>query len=413
MKKIFVLASFVICILTCVACGKNENVNTDVQETTEGKIKTSDFNSEMNQTIIWGEYQFEIPQDWKCEFDETEAGVYLYPDKEQPPIFTIGTVDTPEKYDFSEPTIQEQVAKALAKSYATQIGDCNLLNYEVPMTYLESNDGSKMDVTGRYELYIGCNGTMNEKSYTGYAIAFYLRDILYNFCLFQYDDSKYDFFDDLCDIAGSIKLADDMSTDESNESGSDIKDAALEATNEELEQIEVTFVKDYVDGERLHLKVYVKNNSSKSFTGDVHLFFYSRDGVDRLGSDMIIVEDLAPGRESWSNVTKDKYNDTPKLELEFTNPIFTEVEEIVAEIDKDATEKTQNSYKLNFEGVSWYTDITDIVVYDDGSCVVTIVNDSKENGQFYASTVWQCGSDYGVDTVQVVDSDGNIKSVYP
>ena len=95
-----------------------------------------------------------------------------------------------------------------------------------------------------------------------------------------------------------------------------------------------------------------------------------------------------------------------------TNPIFTEVEEIVAEIDKDATEKTQNSYKLNFEGVSWYTDITDIVVYDDGSCVVTIVNDSKENGLFYASTIWQCGSDYGVDTVQVVDSDGNIKSVY-
>ena len=45
--------------------------------------------------------------------------------------------------------------------------------------------------------------------------------------------------------------------------------------------------------------------------------------------------------------------------------------------------------------------------------VVKGVNDSKENGQFYASTIWQCGSDYGVDTVQAVDLEGNIKAVYP
>ena len=56
---------------------------------------------------------------------------------------------------------------------------------------------------------------------------------------------------------------------------------------------------------------------------------------------------------------------------------------------------------------------TDIVVYTDGNCVVTIKNDSKEKGQFYASTVWSCGNDHGVETVQVIDADGNIKSVYP
>ena len=182
---------------------------------------------------------------------------------------------------------------------------------------------------------------------------------------------------------------------------------------DESAKINVTFLKDYVDGDRLYLKVYVKNNSDKIFTGDIHVFFYSADGKERLGSDMIIVEELAPGRESWANVNIDKYDRTPKLELEFSNPTFTEVEVITSEIDAEATEKTKNSYSLNFEGVSWYNDITNIVVYEDGSCIVTIKSGAKEDGQFYAATIWSCGNNHGVETVQVIDSNGVLQAVYP
>lgn len=158
--------------------------------------------------------------------------------------------------------------------------------------------------------------------------------------------------------------------------------------------------------------MFTKNNSEEVFAGNVYVTFYSADGKDRLGSDTIIVDELLPGRESWADIIVDVYRGTPKMTVDFSEVSFTPIKEITAEIDANATEKTKSSYYWNFDGVSWYNDITDIVVYTDGTCVVTVKKETKENGQFYAATIWSCGNDYGVEEVQVVDPDGKILAVY-
>lgn len=43
--------------------------------------------------------------------------------------------------------------------------------------------------------------------------------------------------------------------------------------------------------------------------------------------------------------------------------LLTPIKEVVSEIDLDATEKTRSSHYWNFNGVSWYNDITDIAFH--------------------------------------------------
>lgn len=428
MKRLLIpIVILATCILIMTGCGNSNSVestskeevetaldNTENTDTVE-KIIPTEFNHATNQIVVFGEYQFEIPHDWIYEIVEADKSVYFHAEHSDTLLFSFSDMGISNVLDLSKDDEAAEVTAALIKAFQDIIGNCEFVACNVPKSYIELG-GKKVDTTGGYELHIECKGTYQDLPYVGKIIAFYMGDTLYAFNLFQLADSPYDYYEEMCSVQDTIKLAETENdieistpTDE-NESTDNVE---INAEPEELSEIEVTFTKDYTDGDRLHLKVYVNNNSDKTFTGDVHVFFYSRDGKDRLGSDMIIVEDLEPGRQNWANVTIDKYDGTPQLELEFTDPLFSEVEEITTEIDTDATEKTKNSYKLNFEGVSWYEDVTDIVVYADGNCVVTIKNNSKEKGQFYASTIWSCGNDHGVEAVQVIDADGNIKSVYP
>ncbi|MBQ3094936.1 MAG: hypothetical protein IJC53_00685 [Clostridia bacterium] len=176
--------------------------------------------------------------------------------------------------------------------------------------------------------------------------------------------------------------------------------------------IAVRFETDYIDGDRLHITVFTKNNSEEVFAGNVYVTFYSADGKDRLGSDTIIVDALLPGRENWADVIVDAYRGTPKMTVDYSEVSFTPISEVIAEVDSAVTKKIKNNYDFNFLGVSWHKDITDIVAYKNGTCVVVLKNNPKENGQFYASTIWSCGNDHGVDTVQVVDAKGTIIAVY-
>ncbi len=184
------------------------------------------------------------------------------------------------------------------------------------------------------------------------------------------------------------------------------------AGDSDISDIAVRFETDYIDGDRLHITVFTKNNSEEVFAGNVYVTFYSADGKERLGSDTIIVDELLPGRESWADIIVDAYRGTPKMTVDFSEVSFTPIKEVVSEIDLDSTEKTKSSYYWNFDGVSWYNDITDIAVYENGTCVVVLKDNPKEGGQFYASTIWSCGNDHGVDTVQVVDAKGTIIAVY-
>lgn len=183
------------------------------------------------------------------------------------------------------------------------------------------------------------------------------------------------------------------------------KDSIAKAS---VKNIDVSFSKDYVDGNRHYLKVFVKNNSAEIFNGDVYVTFYSRNGKKRLGSDTVMIRGLYPGNESWANVTIDVYNGIPKMIVDFSEVKFTPFKKVNADVNVEATQKTRKSFKWNFEGVSWYNDVAAITVYTNGTSVVILKDNTKEQAQFYANTVLSCGKDYGVSTIQVINNKGDI-----
>ncbi len=223
----------------------------------------------------------------------------------------------------------------------------------------------------------------------------------------DYGSLKYQY----AEIIQKGNLKDYGITFDNNEKESIKDDYKSVSSSGSTSDLDISYTKDYIDGNNMYLKVYVKNNSFAMFKGDVHVFFYTADGKKRLGSDMIIIDKLMPGQTNWAKVKIDKYLGSPKIETEFTNPQFLDISPISTEIDNELSKKTTNSVRLNFDVASWYKNIKSIKVMTDRTCVVTSTS-SKDNSTI-ASAVWSCGKDYGVKTVQVVDNEGNIKAVYP
>lgn len=185
----------------------------------------------------------------------------------------------------------------------------------------------------------------------------------------------------------------------------------IDIRDKELEDIEISFEIDSVSDEKTTVKVCCNNNSNKVFTGDVGIYFYGTSVSDRLGNDMIIVEGLQPGQQSWSVIEIDKYTGNIKMDYEFPNGYtFTEVEKIEAEKDLDTTTAVENSVRLNFDVTSWYSEIQSITVYTDGVCEV--ISTSEDDNTVIASSVWSCGNDKGVYKVIVKDNLGNILAVF-
>lgn len=176
-------------------------------------------------------------------------------------------------------------------------------------------------------------------------------------------------------------------------------------------KIDVTYKEDYTDEDKMHLKVYVRNNSEQIFSGNIHLYFQSES--KKLGSDTIVVTELLPGRESWSNVIINICSGTIRLKTDFTEVSFVEIDNVVSEVNEEITQKIKNSFRLNFDTTTWYSDVTDITVYSDGNCIVTIQDDRKNESQLYASAIWSCGKEYGVSNVCVVDQKENILCQFP
>ena len=176
--------------------------------------------------------------------------------------------------------------------------------------------------------------------------------------------------------------------------------------------IEVDFEKDYINEEKLHLSVIIHNKTEGTFSGKVCVSFYSADKKICLGSDTIELDSLFPGYAHRSGVDVLAYNGNPKMTVSLSDVSFAYLEEEPPEVDTVATEKTLNSFRFNFDGVSWYSDITEIVVYSDGCCVATVGNNTEEDGQFYASVIWSCGNKYGVKTVTIVNASGAVLYTY-
>lgn len=214
-------------------------------------------------------------------------------------------------------------------------------------------------------------------------------------------------------INGSFSSGFSAATSDESFSDSSLSSSFGENANDSLlTNINVTFSQSYIDEQGLHIKVHINNTSEDIFAGDVHVHFFKADGITELGSDMIIVDKILPGQESYANIIVDAYDGEPQLMVNFANVSFSPVKESTAQIDEEATNKTKENFYWSFYDVSWYDDVTEITVYEDGTCIVAIKTDSKNDGLFYASTIWGCGNDLGVVSVHVVDSNGTTLAVF-
>ncbi len=255
MKIAKILTLVLLCVFLLASCGKEENSSVssaEVETTVIEKIQSNDFYSKTNQTVDWGKYQFELPLSWQYEFTKDSIGVYIYPDKEKPPVFCFTPLETTGKYDLTNKEIQVSLVSSIMDNFKKQLGECEFINYNVPEKYVELSDGSKLNVTGRYSLYITCSSTINGKPCIGYVIAFYLNDTLYSFNLFEYNDSTIGFFEDLERIIKTIKL---------KETSIETTDAINDETTKETTEDSI-----FETTEKMENYVYITNSGSKYHT---------------------------------------------------------------------------------------------------------------------------------------------------
>lgn len=256
MKIAKILTLILLCIFLLVSCGREENPSVssaEAETTVLEKIQSNSFNSKNNQIVDWGKYQFELPLGWQYEFTKDSIGVYIYPNKEKPPVFCFTPLETTGKYDLTNKDIQVSLVSSIIDNFKKQLGECEFINYKVPEKYVELSNGSKLNVTGRYRLYITCSSKINGKPCTGYVIAFYLNDILYSFNLFEYNDSTIGFFEDLECIIKTIKL---------KETNIETTDVINDETTKETRAEDTTFETT----EKVENYVYITNTGSKYHT---------------------------------------------------------------------------------------------------------------------------------------------------
>lgn len=374
-------------------------------------LMSKDFSENNNHTAFLENDQFDLPKKWKADVFKDILGVYFIPDKEEPPIFSLVFLNTDNKLNLSNYLNRKALADSILNYYQNDLyknilESVEIINCYVPERKILKSATTHIDINETDYLYIGCRGKIDGKNYFGIIKVRPYGEGISAFNLFQYIDSKYDFTNDMEAIFSTLK----STKYQKHKSPTTISEKEISSSGS-TSDLDISYTKDYIDGNNMYLKVYVKNNSSAMFKGDVHVFFYTADGKKRLGSDMIIIDKLMPGQTNWAKVKIDKYLGSPKIETEFTNPQFLDVSPISTEIDNELSKKTTNSVRLNFDVASWYKNIESIKVMTDRTCIVTSTS-SKDNSTI-ASAVWSCGKDHGVKSVQVVDSEGNIKAVYP
>lgn len=257
-KKVKAIILALLCIFLLASCTREDNLSlssAQIKATESEKIQSDDFASNDSKTVIWGECRFDLPDNWSYEFTEDSVGVYIYPDTEQPPVFCFTPLNTDVRYDLSDKDIQASLAASITDDFKNQLGKCELIDYNAPEAYFELSDGSKINVTGRYSVHITCSSEINGRPCKGYIIAFYLKDTLYSFNLFEYNDSTYSFIEDLKCIVNTIKLKEIIKP--SDETDAEVTKEAVTEDNTDNTN-ETT--------EKTEKYVYITNTGSKYHT---------------------------------------------------------------------------------------------------------------------------------------------------
>lgn len=426
MKKLLIIV-FLLCLLT--ACGSNgekittqaeATADTEATEASEGiatavveKEYSMNFDGTTNNALNFQNIIIQVPDNWYIHQQDEEFIRWL-PEYDSEEEYAQIYLIIMGRWGYSQESIHtEELQSKIQDAVADRFLD--------GITNVEKIESSIGKANTEYYLYSleGIHQTDSQMiTIKVSTYSFVVNDKLY---MLLYQSSSEDSFDYTLDVISTIgsvaEYTESLSIEnttviETTEAQYEPEETHEKISDSQIADIKVRFIVDTIDNDRLHLKVYTKNTSEEIFSGNVHVYFSKRDGKEQLGSDTIFVESLFPGQECWANVIVDAYNGTPKMDVEFTTVNFLPLEQITAKIDQEVSKKVKRSFELNFEGVSWYNDIIKIEVYTDGNCVVTIADNTKEDGQFYANVILQCGEQYCVDTVRVVDASGNIKAVY-
>lgn len=184
---------------------------------------------------------------------------------------------------------------------------------------------------------------------------------------------------------------------------------------DEYQDIEVSFERQNIkEGKKELVKVYVNNRSSRKFSGNVYIAFYSTVGSKSLGSDTLIVDELLPGGQTWANVYIKEYDGTIKSAVNIYDAAFEDITVGFDDYDVKRTEEILTEYKESFgasygyPATEWFENVKDLKAYDDGSVVITL-EPSTDNDVLICSAILFL--DDSIKSVTAIDKTGKVLSV--
>lgn len=154
----------------------------------------------------------------------------------------------------------------------------------------------------------------------------------------------------------------------------------VQTKSEKEALLEKIIVKGEISSEKT--VVTVENKTDKVFTGDIHV--YLRDGKKSIYTDMVIVEDLKPGNQTYANLICDKANSDTTFDYEFSNSVeFSEdstKNEEGSKKDDSMTKALSENFELNFSATSWSKNVSEIAVFGtENNFYAEIVVDTDDN----------------------------------
>lgn len=160
------------------------------------------------------------------------------------------------------------------------------------------------------------------------------------------------------------------------------------------------------------MQVDIKNTSDKVFTGDIHVYFFDKNGKE-VGYDMLMIEDLKAGNTGLCNVrveaTPDDMDYSFSSEFKFTDDKIAEGklnEELTTELATDLADSFGNEYFT----AEWYPSIKSVEVFSTDDEINYIVATVSEGGDeigniLFGNYVFGDKSDFV--KVIVKNEDGN------
>lgn len=206
----------------------------------------------------------------------------------------------------------------------------------------------------------------------------------------------------------------DQSTSEPEEERTS-NDSAKDTNSELLDKITV---EAEIDQALYQAVVLVTNNSGMTFSGNISTYFY--DAADKsVGSDMIFVEDLPTGNQTYAKISIDSVTDIT-MKYDISSPSFVEgASNDDGTLNEEASAALAKDFEDSFGGAgnpewatSWYKFVTLVEVYSTESsnyAVITVGGDADEESidRIGNAIFGNYSKSHNLGRVLVTDDEGN------